>query len=231
MSTFKFKLTTQVQLEVLESNARTFGELKQDIINSPLGEKISFDRQKEVRDGIEWVKTIKFVEKNTLAEYGDINEANLPAGESFIFFVVPIEHKGGLLCSPAELHDYSDYETVVDEIYEWGYNDLRSLGSQINRDYNTNIDLSGKRDDILCNLKIYFENYFENSDWDEEENEILPQNVSGIDLAKSYLRTGIEYLTEAAAIIESFEYLDIVDGVTASELHEKALKLQRELNS
>lgn len=227
MSTFKFKLTTQVQLEVLESNARTFGELKQDIINSSLGEKISFERKKEVRDGVEWVKTIKFVEKNTLAEYGDINEASLPAGDSLIFFVVPIEHKGGLIYSPEELHESGDYETVEDEISEWGYNDLMKLGSKINKNYDADIDLSGKRGNILENILDYFHNYFTEL---LDKEEVLPQNVDGMELAKSYLKAGIDYLEQAAAILETFEYSDLVDGVTASELHEKALKLQRDLN-
>lgn len=232
MSIFKFKLTTQVPLETLESNAKTFGELKKDIINSPLGEKISFERSREIREGLEWIKTVKLIEKNTLTEYGDIDEAILPAGEMIIFFVTPIEHKGGMLPDSIENLHNSDYYEVESVLNEWGYNDLMELGSKINKIYNKDINLRGKRNEVLENILSYFDTYFEsknnqvNISKNNQVDEII--NNEEINTFKEYLKKSLDYLVEALELFETFEESNIV--ISSSELHQKALELQRILN-
>lgn len=231
MSIFKFKLTAQEPLETLKSSARTFGELKKDIINSSLGEKISFERSREIREGIKWVKTVKLIEKNTLTEYGDIDEAILPAGETVIFFVTPIEHKGGMLPKSIEDLHNSEYYEVEDELYEWGYNDLMELGSKINKIYNKNINLRGKRNEVLENILLYFntyfDTYFESKNNQEDEEDEITSNEE-FNTFKEYLIKSKDYLIEAIDLFEIFEKSNII--VSSSELHQKALELQRILN-
>lgn len=224
MRTFKFKLTTQIPLETLQSNAVTFGELKHDIENSSLGQKISFTRKSEVRDGNTWVKTIKLIEKTNLWEFGDIDEASLPSGDNLIFFVTPVEHKGGLLYSPEELHEKENFDVVEDVISEWGYNDLMKLGSQINKNYDADIDLSGKRSNILDNILEYFENYYIMLPIDSESTD------EKFKFVKDCLTTAINYISDAIDILEGYNIEEIVGGTTLSELHSKAIELQSRLN-
>lgn len=222
MTKFKFKLTTQVQLETCESDAKTFGELKNAIKNSPLGEKISFERQTEVREGQEWIRTIKLIEKNTLAEYGSIDDAPLPVGENLLFFVTPVEHKGGL--DPTDI-PFLEKDEALDQVDELGYNELISLGSKLNSLYDAEIDLSGKRDDVWYSIKVWLEAWYddcvEESDMDEDPNSDV----------RKLLETAIDLIVDAIELLpEDGECL--VDGtMTASQLHEKALEIQRLLNS
>lgn len=224
MTTFKFKLTTQVQLEILEAEARTFGELKQAIKNSPLGEKISFERQKEIREGIEWIKTIKLIEKNTLAEYGNLDDAALPAGDTLIFFVTPIEHKSGLY--PDDL-DRLTKDELLDQLEEMGYNELRSFGSQLNRSKDADIDLSGRRDNILINIMDWVEEYYE-----EDDNNTEVQNSEIKDLLESAVSIIIDAIEALQNLELTYATEELVDGtMTASQLHERALDIQKRLNS
>lgn len=222
MRTFKFKLTTQIPLETLQSNAVTFGELKRDIENSSLGEKISFTRKSEVREGTTWIKTIKLIEKVNLWEFGDIDEASLPSGDNLIFFVTPIEHKGGInLPEDIENLHNKPLEDVLDEIEEWGYNELMSLGSKLNKNYNGNIYLLGKRADVLESIKDYFIEYNNNK---VETN----SNVSEV---KELLQEATECILNAINLLEGLNQEEVVGGITLSELHNKALEIKRQLNN
>lgn len=222
MRTFKFKLTTQIPLETLQSNAVTFGELKRDIENSSLGEKISFTRKSEVREGTTWIKTIKLIEKVNLWEFGDIDEASLPSGDNLIFFVTPIEHKGGInLPENIENLHNKPLEDVLDEIEEWGYNELMSLGSKLNKNYNGNIYLLGKRADVLESIKDYFIEYNNNK---VETN----SNVSEV---KELLQEATECILNAINLLEGLNQEEVVGGITLSELHNKALEIKRQLNN
>lgn len=228
MTTFRFKLTTQIGLETLESNATTFGELKRDIQNSDLASKISFERSTENRDGQEWVRTIKLIERNTQAEFGAIDEARLPAGDSLIFFVTPMEHKGGLV-DVQELH-LESFGVVESELEELGYNEIRSFGSKLNKQYGARIDLSGKRDSILFNILNWLENYY--NELDEKSTESVEENTTDpMENAKHLIYAGVNLVLEALEILEQFEATEnLVGGVSLSELHEKALELQKQLN-
>lgn len=226
MTKFKFKLTTQVQLEHLESNARTFGELKEAIKNSPLGDKISFERKSELREEIEWIKTIKLVEKNTLAEFGAFDEAALPAGDSIIFFVTPVEHKGGIIDIDVKDLYASDYEEMREILSEEGSTELASFAKQLNYHYKSDINTIGKRNDILFNILEWLNKFYENlNNSSQVANEQL-------DDTKCLLNDAIELISNALDIIDNIEVgNNTVDGEnTIAQLHEKALDLQRRLN-
>ncbi len=224
MRTFRFKLTAQRNLETLESNATTFGQLKEDIKNSHLSNTIVFDRVTTMRDGKEWVSRIKLIDKLTSTEYMDMDEAHLPQGDVITFFVLPFEHKGGIIDSVAELLETmeDDEEGFYDTIEEYGYNELRSLGSNLNSMYNAEISLSGKREDIARNIATWAVgfydslNSFESID-DTSENSTIQEVVS-------LLLTAIEK-------IQSLSLENYVDTETLDDLHERALELQRRINS
>ena len=223
MTTFKFKLTTQVALETLESNAQTFGELKRDIQNSELADKISFERKTEKRDGQEWTRTIKLIERNTQAEYGAIDDARLPAGDSLIFFVTPIEHKGGLVAAE-DLH-LESYEVLESELEELGYNEIRSFGSKLNRVHNANIDLSGRRYEMLENILDWLGDFY------TEQEEEVTVDIRESDDVVDLLSAAVHIIVRCIDLLESDEAVDVVDNTTLTQLHEDALELQRKMNA
>lgn len=227
MTIFRFKLTTQVMLESLESNARTFAELRTDIQNSHLADKIVFGEVKEMRGGQEWVKTIQLIEKTTRASFGKIDDAILPQGDTVMFFVLPFEHKGGSEDAEELIDDIQDghldnysYEDFEEEISEYGYHELRKIGTAIKTTYRVDIDLTGRRVDILFNILEWADNWF-NSFVETEEP---PQN--------GLIRRAVELISEALDILRDVNDVEhnFVDATTLSELHVKALALQRELN-
>ena len=226
MTTFKFKLTTQVALETLESNAQTFGELKRDIQNSELADKISFERKTEKRDGQEWTRTIKLIERNTQAEYGAIDDARLPAGDSLIFFVTPIEHKGGSLdWEVVENLDSACLDHLENVLFELGYNEIRSFGSKLNRAHDANIDLSGKRSEMLENIIDWLADFY--NDLDTEVTVDIQESDDVVDL----LSAAVHIIVRCIDLLESDEAVDVVDNTTLTQLHEDALELQRKMNA
>jgi len=218
MTEFKFKLTTQVGLEKLVCDATTFAQLREQIKNSPIGDKISFDRVKEIREGKEWVKTIKLVEKNTLAEFGEIDDARLPSGESIIFFVIPIEHKGGITLD--EVFDEDNEDVTIENLEELGYNDLMQIGSQLNKKYQADINLKGRRDDVLGCIIGWIEDYFENKEYHGiEENSLEFESI------KANLYEAINIIED---VISKLQEASLDDSLIT--LHARALNLQSQLN-
>ena len=228
MTTFKFKLTTQVALETLESNAQTFGELKRDIQNSELADKISFERKTKKRYGQEWTRTIKLIERNTQAEYGAIDDARLPAGDSLIFFVTPIEHKGGSIDDLVENLCSSCLDHVETVLFELGYNEIRSFGSKLNRVYDANIDLSGKRGEMLENILDWLEGYYAE---EEDDNAVITIQTTEDASATDLLSAAVHLIVRCIDLLESDEAVDVVDNTTLAQLHEDALELQRKMNA
>jgi hypothetical protein len=227
---FKFKLTTQVQLESLESNARTFGELRRDIQNSHLADKINFTKTTTQRDGVQWVSTIKLIDKNSQVEYGSFDDAVLPQSSNVIFFVLPFEHKGGMsmevvddLMEIIELENITSFDEIISE---FGYNELRSLGSALNDKYDAGIILSGKREDIYQEIYNWADDfYYELSIEKEEQEELNSDNP---------LSEAVSLITRALSLLISIENelesIDFVDNTTLTDLHAQAIKLQRQLN-
>lgn len=226
MTKFKFKLTTQVQLEHLESNARTLGELKTAISNSPLGEKISFERKKELREGVEWIKTIKLVEKNTLAEFGAFDEAVLPAGDVILFFVTPMKHKGGAIDMDVEDLSESSYDNMLEVLEEEGYDELACFADDLNTHYNAGIKIPFKRSEILFNILKWLDEFYTNL---ENPPQVANEQLND---TKYLLNDAVELILSALNIIDNIEVgNNTVDGEnTIAQLHEKALDLQRRLN-
>lgn len=197
MRTIKFKLLTQTQLEKLEAEVSTFGQLKEAVLSSEFADKINFDG-------------VKFIERNSKAEYGSIDEAILPAGD-LLFFVTPTKTDSG-----------TDEFVVksVDEINEMGYNELRSYGSQANHLLDADIDLSGKRDDILPRVIDFVEN--------------LGVTEDSIDEIPTLLSDAIELISKAIemylALPEESRPEYAIEGVTVEELQAEAERLKQLLN-
>lgn len=159
MRTITFKLLTQVQVEKIQSNARTFGELKEELLNGVLKDKINFE------------ESIKFIEKSNLTEYGNIPEAILPAGDC-LFFVTPVKNKAGMDILSTE------------QLSKMGYNELRAYGSALYHEYGGKIDMSGKKVDVLENI-INYANELASEELDleiEENTEVKIILLSAISL-------------------------------------------------
>lgn len=232
MTTFRFKLLTEINLVSLESNAQTFAELKADIADSPLAEKISFERTTEVRDGQNWTRTIKLIEKNTRAEFGSIDDARLPAGDVITFFVTPLEHKGGSGLNNTELrnivqslNEYS-FEEVYAMLEKWDYNQLRRFGTVVKTEFKADIDLLGSRENILANILDWINEFLQKKENDCEENKQIKVEAIEEVTPLALIEMALGLLIAATDILkETEEY-----SSELSELHEKALELQRLLN-
>ena len=129
MRKIKFKLNTQTNLEVIETNARTFGELKAEMSKHSVLGTVNFGNS-------------QLIERDTKVMYGAIDDAILPAVDC-IMFVTPVKTNSG--CDvPSEA-----------DLLEMGYMELRSLGSKLNKEANAGINLQGKRYDILERILGY----------------------------------------------------------------------------
>lgn len=132
MRKIKFKLLTRTELVTVETDARTFGQLKTQITaNKELKALIQFGNN-------------QFIERDTKVAYGALEDALLPVGDCFMF-VIPMKTKSG--CDLPS----------VDSLEEMGYSELRSLGSKLNKENGAAIDLSGKRVDILDRIATWLE--------------------------------------------------------------------------
>ena len=130
MSTRKvtLKVTSQKDLIKVESNARTFGELKKEV--------------KEVK----WtgMRVVERSTKNTL----DMDDAILPAGE-FTLFLVPEKVKSGGDKKKAGKKKLKDVDSAT-------YNDLRSHASFLNSMKSAKIAMNGGTEDLRKAVKAYY---------------------------------------------------------------------------
>ena len=95
MRKIKFKLLTQNELVVVETSARTFGELKAEVETSEFKNVISFNNN-------------QFIERANKTVYGKIDEAVLPATDC-IMFVSPLETKLGACVDDMSYTEVRDY--------------------------------------------------------------------------------------------------------------------------
>jgi hypothetical protein len=169
------------------------------------------------------VGKVKFIDKATMAEYGSIPEAILPASNC-ILFVTPIQTKAGAV---TEENFFENGESeLMDELEEMGYNELRSLGSKLNKKYDAGIDLSGKRGDILDNIMDFFDDnldQYNTDNVDSEEVEVTSLKSILMD-AIDLIETVIEGLSKVSV------NTDIAEGVTFTELQQQAERLRDLLN-
>ena len=192
MKTFKFKLLTQTSLETLVTNAVTFGELKAEIKSNPsLSAKINFSSS-------------QLIERNTKVSYKDIDEAILPSTDA-IFFVNPVKTKSGLV--------------GIEEVRDMGYNQLRTLGSSLNKEHNAGIDLSGKAAEISDRICAWLEDQVEEEEGTskEEVQELVEQLVATAQLLSEKV-ANLRFSEEALAV-----------KVTLAELEEEAQNLAQRL--
>lgn len=193
MKTFKFKLLTQTALETLVTNAVTFGELKAEIKSNPsLAGKINFSSS-------------QLIERNTKVSYKDIDEAILPSTDA-IFFVNPVKTKSG--------------SVGIEEVRDMGYNQLRTLGSSLNKEHNAGIDLSGKAAEISDRICAWLESQVEEEEEGtskEEVQELVEQLVATAQLLSEKV-ANLRFSEEALAV-----------KVTLAELEEEAQNLAKRL--
>ena len=129
MSTRKvtLKVTSQKDLIKVDSEARTFGELKKEV--------------KEVKwDGM---RVVERSTKNTL----DMDEATLPAGE-FTLFLVPEKVKSG--------GNKKAGKKKLKDVDGASYNDLRSHASFLNSMKAAKIAMNGGTEDLRKAVKAYY---------------------------------------------------------------------------
>lgn len=194
MRKIKFKLLTQTQLEVLETSARTFGELKKEMAAHAVLSSVNFNNN-------------QLIERSTKVAYQNIDEAVLPPVDCIMFQTATKTDSG------------CDLPTA-ESLKEMGYNELRTLGSKLNKENGANIDLTGKRVDILERMVDYVEDMEFNLDSDEME--------SPLDLAINTLEDTVELLRNYKEMLEEEEYnsTDIIELVTLEDLEEEAKQIQ-----
>lgn len=158
----KFKLPAQTTLPMLKTSATTWGELKNEILASKeLSDQIPLHSETVEREGTTFVRNFKFIDKDTFAEFGKIDEAVLP-DRNILFFVTPVEHKGGMNYSNGDLWELflSDYDNFVKVIKTVDYNTLRSFGAFLNREIGgANIILNGTKENVKNNI-LNFTDYY-----------------------------------------------------------------------
>lgn len=196
MRKIKFKLLTQNELVTIETNARTFGELKADVVANPA-----------TKNTISFVNN-QFVERETKVSYGNIDAAVLPSTDCFMF-VIPLKTKSGAL-------------PTVEEISEMGYNELRQLGSKLNKENKAGLDLSGKRNELFDTIADWIKDQEEEECCDAEENTPgywLDQIVSAVEQLKGMSFSASPTPEEPTAL-----------KITLSQLEDEAQALRKLLN-
>jgi len=129
MSTRKvtLKVTSQKDLIKVDSEARTFGELKKEV--------------KSVKwDGM---RAVERASKNTV----ELDEAILPAGD-FTLFLVPEKVKSGAKTKTGK--------KKLKDVDGANYNDLRSHASFLNSMKNAKIAMNGGTEDLRKAVKAYY---------------------------------------------------------------------------
>lgn len=183
MRKIKFKLLTQINLEVLETSARTFGELKADMAKHSTLNAVSFNNS-------------QLIERETKVMYGTLDDAVLPATDC-IMFVTPVKTLSG-----------ADIPTIT-ELQEMGYNELRSLGSKLNKENDADIDLSGKRDDILDRMEDFVLMQEAAAQAEEQSaEEIVDEIIDRLQVLKTKLPVREVYVEEVTAIKVTLEDLE-----------------------
>lgn len=144
MRKVRFKLLNQSTLITVETDARTFGELKEVVTaNKDLNQVIKFGNN-------------QFIDRDTQHSFGQLDNAILPVTDC-ILFIFPLKTDSGCNIPTAE------------DVKNMSYKELRTLGSTLNKENGANIDLSGKRDDICERILDFVENGENCCNNDDEE--------------------------------------------------------------
>jgi len=214
MRTLKFKLLTQSQLFTLESDARTFGELKDEIRSKGLYEEFGVSRDSNLSE----LNIIEYKSKTTYA----LDDSTLPAGDA-LFFVSLTKSKGGAL-SHDEVVDLLD---LKEEIKECSYMDLRNYVKYLNATYGAAISVQMTRSRADLEGEAH---YFIESMLPKQQTEVQAEMVNFDKLSpKEQLESVAEILLSIAENITDTTAEEIVDGITISELNDQAAKVHAEL--
>jgi len=167
MRKISLKPLTQVKLEVIESNSiNTVEDLVKHI------EKDSRLNSLIFADG-----KVKFINRSDKAEYGAILSAVLPAGD-IILFVTPTENKQGLSI---------DYDNITaSDVPNLKYNELRSLGSHLNEEEDTDIDLSGSKSEVASRIVSYL--------MDRDDEEVIEEEDDEEDTNVEEFKQSVDYI-------------------------------------
>lgn len=231
--TIRFKLPAQISLLTMRSSATTWGQLKEEILRDPvLKEEIPLDTVPITREGRDYIRSFKFIDRDTFAEYGKIDDAVLP-DKDLIFIITPVEHKGGATNSNkiADLVFLLTWDPVklIINLEEANYNTLRSFGSHLNRKYDKNIDLSGTKEEMKSNI-IKAVKELTGTELNSQEETFpetydveMEQPISAVDL----LERSIIDITKAIKLIKEDE--ENIEKLKMVEQEEKLEKLSKSL--
>ena len=140
MRNISLKLLTQRNIEIVSTDATTFGGLKAAIgRNTNLNGKIAFG-------------DVQFIERNSKAVFGDIEDATLPEGD-LIMFVVPKKTKSGMDCP--------DFDNMTKL-------ELVKFADNLNNNYGADIDTTETFEYIQEQIEEFIDDYVEPSDTQEK---------------------------------------------------------------
>lgn len=201
----RLKLLSQTKIETIETNARTYGELVSLIeSDSELNSKVFSGGD-----------DIIMIDRDTKVEYGNIDNAILPATDC-IMFIQPAKTKSGC-----------DFEFSSSEISNMNYNEIRSYGSKLNKTFNANIDLSGNTAEVKGKVFSYLisqESVTENN-LEKEANEKFSQIKEVLSSGKEYISTAASLLQELEDSIMNLSNAGVIDIVTEDSLDEEYINL------
>ena len=165
MRKISFKLLTQTALIDINTEARTFGELKAEVRRNPqLASKIPFG-------------DVQLMERVTKAVFMDIDSAILPEGD-IILFVVPKKTKSG----------------SKPDLGSMGYMDLLDLAQDImSKDPDAWFDTAGTAAELHDQLSDYYDNIDEEEVTPADE--VIEEAVTNLQAAKELIEDTIEQLS------------------------------------
>ena len=183
MRTIRIKSPDRQSLVVFRTSAVTRGELIKEINESELGISTA---------------NIDFVDYNSDVTYS-LDGAVLPSIDCLLL-IVPTKTSQG------------SFDYTIEELYELGYNDLRSYGSKLNKTLGANIDLSGNRSNILNNILDYYEEMESLKDDDyEDDDDYETDDFIYVPVKKSDVLEILNLKNNCDDIAVSITYSDIED--------------------
>lgn len=209
MPTYKFKLLTQGDLFTYTTDARTFGDFKQEISNSPdLRTKFGVSSESDLSE-------LHLIERSTKTSY-IVDNAVMPTGNA-LFFVSLTKSKGGLFGESFFSRDMS-------------YEDLVELAEYLNDTYDADIEYPEDMsyDELYTEIDRFYD--AQNQEEEEEPKTVDISNMS----VKEKLEVLADILLDISIQMEDGE-VDItgicIDGVTFEELEKETEEIYNKLFS
>ncbi len=199
MRKLKFKLLTQSDLFVLETDARTLGELRNLIKgDSALMSKFGVPSSSDLSE-------LHLIERETKASYID-DKAVLPATDA-LFFVSLLKSKGGIFG-----------EKIFNA--EMDYEELHDLAVVLNDRFDAGICLLGDDDDLYHAIKEFYESQ-------EEPEDIENFDSLGLKVKLRFISDLLKKISDN--VIEVSDKSTSYYGVSIEELNAEAARIYQML--